>query len=62
MKLKNILIISIVTNVVLLGTLAYIQNVSIDPKTSPPIIYFVSKNNPESIATAVKAAVETPAQ
>jgi hypothetical protein len=56
MKIKNILIISLAVNVVLLGALGYINTLEVNPSKVPPIIYLVNKSNPESMALAIKAA------
>ena len=56
MKMKNILIVSLVTNVVLLSTLAYIQSLEINPDEVPPIIYLINQSNPDSISAAIEAA------
>jgi len=56
MKMKNILIVSLATNVVLLSVLAYIQSLEIHPDEVPPIIYLINQANPESIAAAIEAA------
>lgn len=56
MKLKTILITSLVANAVLLGTVAYMDSLSLEPQKVPPIIYYVTKGDSESIQTALKAA------
>ena len=56
MKMKNILIVSIATNVVLLSALAYIQSLEINPDEVPPIIYLINQSNPDSISAAIEAA------
>jgi hypothetical protein len=56
MKMKNILIVSLATNAILLSALAYIQSQSIDLKSTPSIIYFINRSDPESVGTAIKAA------
>jgi len=58
MKIKTALVLSLATNALLLGALAYIQSLYADPLRSSPIIYFVSKSSPESVATAIKAATQ----
>lgn len=59
MKMKNILIVSLATNVVLLSTLAYIQSLEINPEEVPPIIYLINQANPDSISAAVEAVTFT---
>lgn len=56
MKMKNVLIVSLAVNVVLLSTLAYIQTLEINPDRVPPIIYLINKSDPASISAAVEAA------
>lgn len=56
MKMKNILIVSLATNVVLLSALAYIQSLDINPEEVPPIIYLINRADPASISAAVEAA------
>lgn len=57
MKMKNILVVSLAANVVLLSTLAYIQSLEINPEEVPPIIYLINQaNNSDSISAAVEAA------
>lgn len=56
MKMKNMLIVSIATNVVLLSALAYIQTLERDPNDVPPIIYLINHADSESISAAVDAA------
>lgn len=55
MKMKNILIVSLATNVVLLSALAYIQSLDINPEEVPPIIYLINRADPETISAAVEA-------
>lgn len=56
MKTKNILILSLATNVVLLSALAYIQGQDIDPGRVPPIIYLIDRADSETVSAAVEAA------
>jgi len=56
MKMKNLLIVSLATNVVLLSALAYIQSLEINPEEVPPIIYLINQANPDSISAAIEAA------
>lgn len=55
-KLKTILYISLAVNVVTLSVIGYINTLSLNPDKVPPIIYLVSKHNPESVSLALKAA------
>jgi hypothetical protein len=55
MKMKNILIVSLATNVVLLSALAYIQSLEINSDEVPPVIYLINRADPDSISAAVDA-------
>ena len=56
MRTKSVLIVSLGANAVLLSAMAYIQTLSIEPKSTPPIIYLINQSQPETVEAAMRAA------
>ena len=56
MRTKTVLIVSLTANVVLMGTLAYVQSLSIDPLRTPAVIFFVERSNPDAVSEAFRAS------
>lgn len=54
MKLKTVLVLSLIVNAVLLGAFGYLQSKPVEPLKSSPILYYVNRSNPESPGKALE--------
>ena len=57
MKTKTMLILSLGANVVMLLALGYLHSLPAEPRATPPIVFLIDRTNPDSVATAFRAAV-----